>query len=60
VEGELTMSRKVRERLKVVETVREKQLKQDEAARQLNLSVRRGARICAHGQAKVSEDAHKH
>lgn len=33
VEGDLTMSRKERDRLKVVEAVREKRIKQGEAAR---------------------------
>jgi hypothetical protein len=33
VEGELTMSRNERDRLKVVEAVREKRLKQGEAAK---------------------------
>jgi len=41
VEGELTMIRKERDRLKVVEAIREKRFKQEEAARQLNRSVRR-------------------
>lgn len=45
VEGELTMSRKERDRLKVVEAVREKRLKQGEAAQQLGLSVRQVKRL---------------
>jgi transposase len=44
-EGELTMSRKERDRLKVVEAVREKRLKQEEAAQQLKLSVRQVKRL---------------
>ena len=45
MEGELTMNRKERDRLKVVEAVREKRLKQGEAAKQLGLSVRQVKRL---------------
>lgn len=45
MEGELTMSRKERDRLKAIEAVLEKRLKQGEAAKQLGLSVRQVKRL---------------
>ena len=45
VEGVLAMSGKERDRLKVIEAVREKRLKQSEAARRLRLSVRQVKRL---------------
>ena len=45
MEGILAMSGKERDRLKVIEAVREKRLKQGEAARQLGVSVRQVKRL---------------
>ena len=45
MEGDLTMSRKERDRLKAVEAVREKRINQGEAAKQLGLSVRQVKRL---------------
>lgn len=45
MEGALTMSGKERDRLKVMEAVRENRLKQTEAALQLGLSVQRVDRL---------------
>lgn len=52
MEGVLAMSGKERERLRVIEAVREKRLRQGEAARRLGLSVRQVKRlVAAHRQA---------
>ncbi len=52
VEGTITMSAKERDRLRVIEAVRERRLRQGEAAARLGLSVRQVKRLVrAHRQA---------
>jgi len=45
VEGTITMSAKERDRLRVIEAVRERRLRQGEAAARLGLSVRQVKRL---------------